>query len=53
MIIWTEQGTQDLAVSGQVETAWDMMGGSLAKSQRIDASENPIYIVGRGLGVTK
>ena len=29
------------------------MGGSLAKSQRIDASENPIYIIGRGLSVTK
>jgi hypothetical protein len=51
--VWTERGTQRIALSGQLEFTWDLMGRSLAAAQQIDASENPIYVVGHDLAVTK
>ena len=48
---WTEDGSQCVSLSGQLETAVDIMGAAQPTSDSIELTENPVYLVGRELKI--
>lgn len=40
-----------MALTGQVAAGWDLMGAPLADAKLTEATENPVYVAGRGLTV--
>ncbi len=53
LLIWTEQGAQPVALTGQVDSACDLMGAALADPKLAEAAENPVYVTGRNLTVKR
>ena len=51
LLIWTEHGVQPVALSGQVDSASDLMGSAIAGAKLTEATENPVYVIGRGLAI--
>ncbi len=51
LLIWTEQGTRRVTLSGQVGHRWDIMGGSLPAERQVEASEDVVYVQGQDLKV--
>ena len=51
VVAWTAEGTRRLSLSGQLETAVDLMGAARPVSDSIELTENPVYLVGRELKI--
>ena len=49
---WTEEGSQRVSLSGELETAVDMMGVAQPVSDSIELTENPVYLIGRELKIS-
>jgi hypothetical protein len=49
LVVWTDQGAQTIALTGQVDSVCDLMGAALADVRRTEVTGNPLYIAGRNL----
>jgi hypothetical protein len=53
LLVWTEKGNRRLTLAGQLDCASDLMGAPLPATSLLEATENPIYLVGKNLVVGK
>lgn len=53
LLAWTDRGARRLSLAGRVDSISDMMGAALSIAPLPEATENPIYIVGKELAIGK
>ena len=50
-VAWTEEGTRSVVVSGQLDSAVDIMGADRPLARAMELTENAVYLVGENLQV--